>query len=167
VARLKNRRFDIADPAGIDAWIDVSRRFAEGASGLARVVLGTTSPGNVWEAVQLPALIRNKRVTQVIAIDADSRAERMIYERRSAAQPGSTAIETDVTRSTLWIAVGGRPAILAGEAFLPGYGSPDFIASTRQIRWEDGTPPSAGELAQIVEVARASAAERGATIELL
>jgi hypothetical protein len=166
VARLRNRRFDIADPAGIDAWIDVSRRFAEGASGTARVVLGATRSGSAWEVVQFPALVGNRHIDRVIAIDADSGDESIIYERRARKLRASTSIETDLTRSTIWVAVDGRTAVVSGEAFLPGYGSPDFLASVREIEWEDGTSPSADELAHVVQVTQTGAAERGLTIEL-
>lgn len=78
---MRNREFNAEDPAGIEAWIDASRRFAEGASGEARVVLGETRPGNIWETVQLPALKANPRVTRIVSIDAASGARTTIFER--------------------------------------------------------------------------------------
>lgn len=78
---MRNREFDAEDPAGIAAWITASREFAEGASGEARVVLGTTRPGNLWETVQLPALKKNRRITRVIAINAATREESTIFEQ--------------------------------------------------------------------------------------
>jgi hypothetical protein len=78
---MRNREFDAEDPAGLDAWVELSRRFAEGASGEARVVLGKTRPGNIWETVQLPALKANRRVTRILAIDAATGAETVIFER--------------------------------------------------------------------------------------
>jgi hypothetical protein len=78
---MRNREFDAEDPVGVEAWVDVSRRFAEGASGEARVVLGQTRPGNIWETVQLPALRANPKVTRIVAIDAATGAETVIFER--------------------------------------------------------------------------------------
>lgn len=78
---MRNREFDAEDPAGVKAWIDASRKFAEGASGEARVVLGQTRPGNIWEKVQLPALKDNPRITRVVAIDAATGRETTIFER--------------------------------------------------------------------------------------
>lgn len=78
---MRNREFDAEDPAGIEAWVEASRRFAEGASGEARVVLGETRPGNSWETVQLPALKANPHVTRIVAIDAETGAETVIFKR--------------------------------------------------------------------------------------
>jgi hypothetical protein len=78
---MRNREYDAEDPAGVEAWIDASRKFAEGASGVARVVLGETRPGNIWETVQLPALEANPRVTKVVAVDPSTNEERTIFER--------------------------------------------------------------------------------------
>jgi hypothetical protein len=78
---MRRREFDAEDPASVQAWIDTARRFAEGASGTAHVVLGTTRPGNIWENVQLPALKANPRIERIVAIDADTGAEETIFER--------------------------------------------------------------------------------------
>jgi hypothetical protein len=29
---------------------------------------------------------------------------------------------------------------MLGEAYLPGYGSPDFVASSSSLAWDDGGP---------------------------
>jgi hypothetical protein len=78
---VRNREFDAEDPAGIEAWITASRRFAEGARGEARVVLGATRPGNIWDTVQLPALKKNRHITRVVAIDPNTSDESIIFER--------------------------------------------------------------------------------------
>ncbi len=78
---MRNRDFDAEDPAGLQAWIEASRQFAEGASGEARVVLGKTRPGNIWEVVQFPALKANPRITKVIAIDPSTQERRTIFKR--------------------------------------------------------------------------------------
>jgi hypothetical protein len=44
-----------------------------------------------------------------------------------------------ITRSSLELSVEGRRVTVDGEAFLPGYGSPDFVVYTNTIlRWDDG-----------------------------
>jgi hypothetical protein len=78
---VRNREFDAEDPAGIRAWITASRKFAEGASGEARVVLGETQPGSIWETVQLPALKKNGRITRVVLIDPATGEESTLFER--------------------------------------------------------------------------------------
>lgn len=79
--RLADLEFDAEDPAGVELWVAASRAFAEAASGVARVVLGETRPGNIWEVVQLPALKANPQITEIVAVDVNTGAETTIFER--------------------------------------------------------------------------------------
>lgn len=43
-----------------------------------------------------------------------------------------------MTRSTIVLDVNGKQITLKGEAFLPGYGSPDFLISKNSfLRWDN------------------------------
>ncbi|QIG39220.1 hypothetical protein G5T42_06745 [Microbacterium sp. 4R-513] len=63
-------------------WGEVSRKFAESASGEVRVVLGRSlRPGNVWETYEFDALRSNPAVTRIIAIDPQSGSMRLLFDR--------------------------------------------------------------------------------------
>ncbi|WP_263657484.1 ALF repeat-containing protein [Nonomuraea gerenzanensis] len=68
-----------------DAWTQISLNYARNASGVVRVVHGTSlRPGNVWETTEFPALKANPNVTKIIRItivDATTRTEDVIFER--------------------------------------------------------------------------------------
>ena len=76
-------------------------------------------------------------------------------------------LKTDVSRSHLRLHLDGRWATARGEAFLPGYGSPDFEIYRNQIAWENGTPMSDDERERILQTLLAAARERGLEIEIL
>lgn len=66
-------------PSSVKAWQEISSELAKNASGEVRAVLGSkTRPQNIWEAYELPELIRNLSVTRIIAIDPKTGIERVI-----------------------------------------------------------------------------------------
>lgn len=70
-------------PEVANQWGEVSRRFAESASGDVRVVLGADlRPGNVWETYEFEALRNNPNVTRIVAIDPTTGQMRLLYERQ-------------------------------------------------------------------------------------
>lgn len=74
-------------------------------------------------------------------------------------------LKTDVTRSFVRVSLGGRTARIPGEAFIRGYGSPDFLLSRESVVWDDGGAMTDADRARIVETVLASALERGLNIE--
>jgi Immunity protein 74 len=76
-------------------------------------------------------------------------------------------LKTDLTRSYLRLEVEGRWAIVRGEAFLPGYGSPDFEVLRKEVEWVDGEPVGDDERDRILETLLASADERGLRVEIV
>ena len=74
--------WDASNPSVVAAWKDVSRKFAAGASGDVKAVIGSTlRPGSVWETVELPALKENARVTSVTTVDPITGVETVIFKR--------------------------------------------------------------------------------------
>ncbi|TCR62902.1 hypothetical protein [Rhizobium sp. BK376] len=74
--------WDASNPAVVQAWQDISAKYAAGASGTVRAVIGSNlRPGNVWESAELPALIDNPKVTQIITIDPATGASNVIFSR--------------------------------------------------------------------------------------
>lgn len=74
--------YDGTDQTTIDAWEKASARFAAGASGTVRTVLGEKlRDGNIWESHEFPALIQNARVTRIIAIDPATLKETLLFDR--------------------------------------------------------------------------------------
>lgn len=70
------------EPGAEEAWGEISRRYADAASGEVHVVLGSSMrPGNIWETRELGALQSNPDVTRIVAIDPSTGATRTIFER--------------------------------------------------------------------------------------
>ncbi len=64
------------------AWGEISRRYADAASGEVHVVLGAQMrPGNIWETREFGALQANPDVTRIVAIDPRTGGTRTIFER--------------------------------------------------------------------------------------
>ena len=84
---IENRNIDMpawdaTDPNVVQAWKDISADYASGASGTVRAVIGENlRPGNVWETSELPALMNNPNVNQIITIDPATGAEKVIFVR--------------------------------------------------------------------------------------
>lgn len=75
-------QWNASNPASIQAWQDASRSYAENASGTVRAVVGNNlRPGNIWETVELPALMGNPRVKKIMRVDPTTGAETLIFKR--------------------------------------------------------------------------------------
>ncbi len=69
---------------------------------------------------------------------------------------------------TLKATIGGRSLTARGEAFLPGYGSPDFELYLDTIsRWDDGTPIDHTEREEVVRLILDAAKWQGIQIEVV
>lgn len=73
--------YDSRIPTSQEAWSSLSKEYAAGASGEVRVVLGDLRPGNIWEAIELPELRKNPDVTRIVAIDAGTLHETVLFSR--------------------------------------------------------------------------------------
>ena len=74
--------WDPSNPSSIKAWEDISSEYASGVSGEVRAVVGQNlRPGNVWENIELPRLMKNKSVTKITAIDPETLVESIIFKR--------------------------------------------------------------------------------------
>ncbi|GAB2590265.1 hypothetical protein ISP15_17810 [Dyella jejuensis] len=74
--------WDPLDPDVVQAWKDISSDYANGASGTVRAVIGENlRPGNVWETSELPNLMNNPNVNQIITIDPATGAQKVIFNR--------------------------------------------------------------------------------------
>jgi len=79
---LKMPSWDPSNPSSIKAWEDISSEYASGVSGEVRAVVGQNlRPGNVWENIELPRLMKNKSVTKITAIDPETLVESIIFKR--------------------------------------------------------------------------------------
>jgi hypothetical protein len=57
----------------------------------------------------------------------------------------------ELTRSSLRIVVNGRTVTVGGEAYLRGFGSPDFVVYKNSIKlWDDGQSITHEEMDQIM-----------------
>jgi len=61
-----------------------------------------------------------------------------------------------VTRSCVTVEVRGRRATIEGELLVRVRGEPDFVASSKQIAWEDGAPITEADREEIVRLLHAS-----------
>jgi hypothetical protein len=73
---------------------------------------------------------------------------------------------TEMTRSYIRFDVDGRGAMVEGEALLPGHGSPDFVAYTGTLRWDDGAEMTAPERRVAIESLVAASRQRSLRLEL-
>jgi hypothetical protein len=70
------------DPMTVQLWESASREYAAGASGTVHVVIGQElRAGSIWETVELPTLIANPNVKNIVGIDPVSGVERVIFSR--------------------------------------------------------------------------------------
>jgi hypothetical protein len=70
------------EPGAEEAWDEISRKYADAASGEVHVVLGShMRPGNIWETRELGVLQSNPDVTRIVAIDPRTAATRTLFER--------------------------------------------------------------------------------------
>jgi len=75
-------KWDISDPTSIYAWDMASAAYAEQVSGEVRAVVGDNlREGNIWENIELPALMANENVTKIIMIDPKTGKETVVFTR--------------------------------------------------------------------------------------
>ena len=80
--RIPMPTFGQRDAASVWTWEEASRKFAMGARGEIRAVVGdTVKPNGVWQRVELPALKDNPNVTKIIEVDARTGRETVIFTR--------------------------------------------------------------------------------------
>ena len=74
---------------------------------------------------------------------------------------------THMTRGSIELEVRGRKVTVSGEAFLPGHGSPDFVAYGDLLTaWDDGEALSEADRQAVLDDLRESAQARGITVEI-
>jgi hypothetical protein len=74
---------------------------------------------------------------------------------------------TNRGRGSIQLEVDGRAIEIPGEAFLPGYGSPDFLAyPSSVVKWDDGEKLTNETREQILQAFLEAAKERGIVVEL-
>jgi hypothetical protein len=77
------------------------------------------------------------------------------------------AIITDMARGHITLSVDGRSIRVTGEAFLRGYGSPDFLAySSDLVKWDDGERLTNEVREQVLKALLEAARERNILVEL-
>jgi hypothetical protein len=77
-----------------EAWRVASARFAAGASGIVRAVVGERlRESNIWSSIELPALMQNARVTRIIAIDPATLQETMLFDRSTESTHNQAPIQ--------------------------------------------------------------------------
>jgi len=58
----------------------------------------------------------------------------------------------ELTRSSLRIKVDGRSVTVEGEAYLPGYGSPDFVLYRESMLcWDDGEVMKEDDKSRVID----------------
>lgn len=63
-------KFDFNNDSSVQVWRKASKTFAKQASGEVRAVVSANTRANsIWNTVELPALMKNKKVTKIITID--------------------------------------------------------------------------------------------------
>ena len=75
-------KWDFNDPVSIKAWRDGSEAYARQASGEVKALIGSSiNPDGIWNTVELPKLLVNKKVKKIILIDPKTLAETIIISR--------------------------------------------------------------------------------------
>jgi hypothetical protein len=77
------------------------------------------------------------------------------------------AVITNMARGHINLSVGGRSICIPGEAFLRGYGSPDFLAYPSEVlQWEDGEKLTNESREDVLKALLEAAKGGGITVEL-
>jgi len=75
-------KFNPTDASISEIWEQTSKAYAKNASGEVKAVIGQTlRDNNVWENIELPALISNPNVTKIIKIDPKTLVETIIHSK--------------------------------------------------------------------------------------
>jgi hypothetical protein len=84
---LKNKNIELPawnpnNASVMKLWEDVSSEYAKQVSGVVRGIIGQDlRVGNIWQTKELPALMNNDNVTQIITIDPQTLVETIIFTR--------------------------------------------------------------------------------------
>jgi hypothetical protein len=89
----------------------------------------------------------------------------MSWLRRRRREPPHDEL-MELTRGKARLRVGQRFATVWGEAYAPGYGSPDFVAFRKQVEWDDGTPVTEEDRERILGVLEDAARTQKFTVEI-
>jgi hypothetical protein len=74
---------------------------------------------------------------------------------------------TNMTRGQINLSVNGRSICIPGEAFLRGYGSPDFLAyPSAVVQWDDGEKLTNEAREEVLKALLEAAKERNIAVEL-
>jgi hypothetical protein len=74
--------WDPTNPSAVRAWEEISAEYAANASGQVRAVIGQSlRPGNIWETREMPALMNNPKVTEIVVIDPLTNHTQVVFRR--------------------------------------------------------------------------------------
>lgn len=77
------------------------------------------------------------------------------------------SVITNITRGHINLSVDGRSIRIPGEVFLPGYGSPDFLAyPSAVVEWDDGERLTNEAREEVLKALLEAAKERNIVVEL-
>jgi hypothetical protein len=75
-------RWNEEDPESVRFWTDASSAYAANAGGTVTAIIGRNlRPGNIWQGTEIPRLMENPNVRQIIQIDPDTGEATVIFER--------------------------------------------------------------------------------------
>jgi hypothetical protein len=81
-AGVKAPVWDANNPATVSWWEKASEIYAGGVSGEVRAVVGSDlRAGNIWQTVELKALIGNPAVTRIVEINPETGAQTVVFSR--------------------------------------------------------------------------------------
>ncbi|WP_142281739.1 hypothetical protein [Mycobacterium kyorinense] len=81
-AGVKAPEWDANNPTSVSWWKKASEIYASGVSGEVRAVIGSDlRPGNIWQNIELKALMGNPAVTRIVEINPETGAETVVFSR--------------------------------------------------------------------------------------
>lgn len=81
-AGVKAPMWDANNPVSVNWWKKASEIYANGVSGEVRAVIGSElRQGNIWQTVELKALIGNPAVTKIVEINPETGAQTVVFSR--------------------------------------------------------------------------------------
>ena len=135
---------DIAMPSernkeATEIWDDASKTFAEQAAGEVRMVRGDMRPsGSVWETTELPTLLANPRVTEIVQIDSITHQSIVLYHRRSDGDMvRGTAVNTGTANCETRVENAETGAVLSANSFTVQFNGTDSAVNTLNLNPDD------------------------------